>query len=299
MQGFITNRTRDNVDYCQYLSRKGWANMTERERAEWTGDLFSAELIGYTTPVNLVPTLQSASNGVTLIPRNQYFLARTTKSGSNLCGVSIIGDASKFVGADMTLTIEGITAPSDCTPGIALCWYDSTGYELAHNTTFGQGTWMFTLNSNTNNRAYLAMFVYVHNGGTVVAGRVAQFDRVMLTMGNESKEYVPYTEILPTRATKGAYNYSDLNRIGLIISEISAEWNLGLTTKTNWSRWDNPPDTFFAQLKSNLEALATYCGTTINLPDHFHGLTFEDANNIEMFLEEVSRMLSGEISENP
>lgn len=92
-------------------------------------------------------------------------------------------------------------------------------------------------------------------------------------------------------ATKGAYNYTDLNRVENAVAEIAALAGLSLTTKTNWTVWDTPVSSDMSRYLNNVARIRSYCATLGSvsnfptLPSTMSGLTLESANNIEKVLE--------------
>ena len=147
---------------------------------------------------------------------------------------------------------------------------------------------------NTNNREYLAIYVYVTTHETVSIGDYARFGRVMLENGRERHEYVPFTEILPTLATKGAYNYSDLNRVERAVAEISDRAGLNLVTKTDWGMWDIPKESDMNRYLGNIGAIRQLISIdedVPNTPTTMNNFTYNEANNIEVILGIAHRTL--------
>lgn len=88
-------------------------------------------------------------------------------------------------------------------------------------------------------------------------------------------------------AAKGAYNYTDLNRVESAVAEIAPLLGLTLTTKTDWSMWDCPTQGDMTRYLSNVEAVRNASPNTVNLPAvplRMTGLTFEVANRLEEIL---------------
>lgn len=88
-------------------------------------------------------------------------------------------------------------------------------------------------------------------------------------------------------AAKGAYNYSDLNRVETAVAGLAEIYGLTLTTKTDWGVWDIPTQSDMERYLSNVVAIRdAYTGNRVlpELPDSMIGLTYEGANNIEMVL---------------
>lgn len=290
MKGLITDRTQRNVYYRKELSNKGFAGMTTDERAIWLGNPLNA--IG----VNLFAYGPYYSSAVELKYQSEDIIATATADGIYLYAISIIGEAVNFENKVFTLSTTSITASGSGSPQLALYWHDDNGYEYAGADllTAGSVTFDTTLFPNTNNRQYLAAYVYVTTHETVVSGETARFQGVMLENGSTRHEYVPYTEILATEATKGAYNYSDLNRVERAVAEISDALNMGLITRTNWGMWDIPTEAEMNRYIGNISTIRKVLPTDSNAPEApttMHHLTYADANNIELILDAVYESL--------
>ena len=292
MKGLITDRTQRNVYYRKQLSTKGWAGMTLAERAEWLGDPLVAE------GVNLFACGPFYSYSVELKYRSEEILAKTNASGIYLYAISIIGEASDFVNQKLTFSVDSITASGNGTPQIAAYWHDDFGYEYAGASlsTAGSVTFDTTEWPNTNGRQYFAMYVYVTTHETVTAGATARFGGIMLEKGATRHPYVPYTEILPTLATKGAYNYSDLNRVERAVAEISDLAGLNLTTKTDWKMWDIPTATQMSRYLGNINSIRALVADNESVPlapASMNNLSYNEANNIELILSAAYESLTG------
>lgn len=290
MKGLITDRTQRNVYRRKELSSKGWSKMTQAERAEWLGDPLTA------TGVNLFAYGRYDSSTVELKYRSEEILATTTTGGIYLYAISIIGEATHFENKTYTFSANSITAFGNGTPQLAIYWHDENGYEYAGASLSSAGSITFNTAEwpNTNARKYLAVYVYVTTHETVEAGAYASFKGVMLENGAIRHTYVPYTEILPTLATKGAYNYSDLNRVERAVAEISDRAGLGLTTKTDWDMWDIPTVTEMNRYLGNIAKIRTELVTETNVPAaplSMNNLTYNEANNIELILSKAYESL--------
>lgn len=292
MKGLITDRTQRNVYYRKELSNKGWSRMTTAERALWLGNPLEAE------GVNLFAWGPAYSEVVDLKYRSEDILAKAKADGIYLYSISIIGEASNFANKVLTLSVESITASGGGTPQISLWWHDDDGssnYAGADLSVAGSVTFDTSVYPNTNNRKYLAAYVYVTTHASVTSGAEATFKGVMLENGATRHEYVPYTEILPTEATKGAYNYSDLNRVERAVSEISDILGLELITKTDWGMWDIPTASEMERYLNNIAVLRQQVADDVSvpgLPTSMNNLTYTDANNIELVLNAVYERLT-------
>ena len=283
MKGLITDRTQRNVYYRKELSTKGWAGMTIAERTEWLGNPLSAE------GVNLFAYGPYYSSAVELKYRSEEILATANAPGIYLYAISIIGEAVSFENKKFTLSVDSITASGSGTPQLAAYWHDDNGFDYAGASLSTAGSITFDTNEwpNTNARRYLAVYVYVTTHETVEAGAFARFGGVMLENGDTKHPYVPYTEILPTLATKGAYNYSDLNRVERAVAEISDLAGLGLITKTDWKMWDIPTASEMNRYLGNIATIRSRIPEGISVPvapTSMNNLTYNEANNIELIL---------------
>lgn len=283
MLGLITDRTQRNVYRRKELLAKGWSGMTTEERAEWLGDPFA------TTGANLFAHGTYYSSGVELKYRTDRIIATAVWSGVYLFAISIIGRASDFENRVFTLSAESFVAPAK----IEIFWHDDSGYDYAGGTLLNPGSVTFDTSvfPNINNRDYLAAYIYITTDTSVEAGKTVTFGKVMLEIGSEKHEYAPFTEILPTVATKGAYNYSDLNRVERAVSEIAERAGLYLTTKTYWTMWDVPTEEDMNRYLGNISAIAQHYGITISVPTSMNNFTYEQANNIELILSAAYQLL--------
>ena len=281
MYALITDRTQQNVSYRNNLAQKGWRGMTVAEKREWLGDPMAA------TGANLLPYGPQYSSVVSLKYRSDSITATALTGGVYLYAVSIIGEASQYEGKTFTLSVDHVEVVGGGLPQLAMYWHDDTGFEYAGASLFTAGSVTFdtTQFPNTGGRGYLALYVYVTTSETVESGATVRFDRVMFENGAVRHPHVPYTEILPTMATKGAYNYSDLNRVERAVSEISEIAGLGLTTKTTWTMWDVPKSSDMARYLSNIELIRSFFDIDVDIPTTMNNLTYADANNIELVLQ--------------
>lgn len=283
MRGLITDRSQRNIYRRRELSEKGWAAMTTRERTEWLGDPMTA------TGANLLPCGPYYSSSVTLKYRNDEILATASASGTYLYAVSIIGNATEYANKILTLSVDKMYSESGVAPMLSLYWHDDNGFEYAGGSLVMAGSVTFDigLTPNTHEREYLALYVYVTTHESVAKGATAHFTKVMLENGSMRHEYVPYTEILATEATKGAYNYSDLNRVERAVAEISDLGNLGLITKTDWAMWDIPTTADMNRYLNNIATIRQRYANNSNVPlspTSMNQLTYSGANDIETIL---------------
>ena len=281
MQGLVTDRTQSNVLRLKELASKGWPNMTPDEQAEWLGSPLSG------TAVNLLPYAPYYSGSVSLKFTNDAMIASTASAGSYLYAVLIIGSATDFVNKTMTLSVDYIGTADGGNPQIAMYWHDGNGFEYAGASLSRAGSVTFNTGANSANREYLALYIYVTADSVVGANAAARFRGIMLEFGDTRHDYVPYVEVVPNNTTKGAYNYSDLNRVERAAAELSELYGLNLKTKTDWGMWDVPQKSDMERYITNVRKIRQACldpNIVAVTPDTMNGLNFHDANNIEEIL---------------
>lgn len=91
-------------------------------------------------------------------------------------------------------------------------------------------------------------------------------------------------------AAKGAYNYTDLNRVETAVGELAEMLGLSLVTKIDWTLWDIPTTSDMDRYLSNIVAIRDSCPGEAEfpiLPSSMNSLTYESANNIEKVLMQV------------
>lgn len=91
---------------------------------------------------------------------------------------------------------------------------------------------------------------------------------------------------------RGAYNYTDYNRVGAAVAELAGMLNangyaVSVTAKSDWTEDDNIAGADRAAYLADLEALKEVFYGTTALPDAWENITFEDANNVEKLLLEI------------
>lgn len=98
---------------------------------------------------------------------------------------------------------------------------------------------------------------------------------------------------------KGAYNASDLNRVGLayeFIVNLLAEMGYSVpgyvTSKTDWVNTDIPTIQQCEQYINNVSAIRTRLDLIMELPEDMRFLTYEEANQIERLLVAAQDLLN-------
>lgn len=99
---------------------------------------------------------------------------------------------------------------------------------------------------------------------------------------------------------KGAYNASDLNRVGAAVEYVAGRLNeygylVSVEPKKDWVMGDIPtPSQMTAYLNdvSKLRAMLTVAQTTPEVPEDMEKLTWQEANDIEQILVDLDAMLT-------
>lgn len=99
---------------------------------------------------------------------------------------------------------------------------------------------------------------------------------------------------------KGAYNYSDLNRVEaavLYVADRLREYGYHLTIETHgeWSMGDVPTLADMTKYLANVKAIRTAfatLSTTPQVPDNMHHLSYQKANNIEQIIFDVDYLIT-------
>lgn len=279
----VTDRTQQNVARRNELARKGWANMTEAERREWTGSPLTA--VG----VNLIPPGPYTSDGLDVTLSGDDIVVKAKYEGIYLFASVILGKAADFQNKTFTLSVEGMEYATG-SPKVEVYWHDVAGQNFAGGGLYAAGSSVSfdtTLWPNYANREYFALYIYGTTEPALSTGAEVRFSKIMLENGSTKHEYVPYAEVVPTNATKGAYNSTDLNRVERAVAEISQAMGIGLTTKTDWTMWDVPRASDMTRYLGNINAIKQKIGSTIPLPATMNKLDYTYANNIEKILLEA------------
>lgn len=103
---------------------------------------------------------------------------------------------------------------------------------------------------------------------------------------------------------KGAYNASDLNRVGNAVNYVAgrledAGYTVSVNPKIDWLESDVPTESSMEQYLKNVETIRntlTVPSNTPNVPDDMEGLTYEEANDIERILLAVDALITNMIN---
>lgn len=93
---------------------------------------------------------------------------------------------------------------------------------------------------------------------------------------------------------KGAYDYTDLNRVENAVAAIASMLGVSVETVTTWSPADLPTEANTARFLANIRKLRTVCqglSNTPTTPSNMHRMTYVTANNIEKILADIETVI--------
>ena len=93
---------------------------------------------------------------------------------------------------------------------------------------------------------------------------------------------------------KGAYNYTDFNRVESAVAEIASILGVYVDTVTTWSAANIPTEADTIRYLSNVRRLKTVCqglAGTPNAPESMRGFTYKEANDIEKILTDIETVI--------
>ncbi len=93
---------------------------------------------------------------------------------------------------------------------------------------------------------------------------------------------------------KGAYNYSDWNRVENAVSEIASMLGVSLETVTTWNDKSTFKETDVNRYLGNIRKLRTICQGMANTPatpESINHMTYKTANNIEKILVDMETVI--------
>ena len=123
----------------------------------------------------------------------------------------------------------------------------------------------------------------------------ADVDRVAQLAG---KGFANMTEAEQTEwlaGLKGAYNYTDLNRVESAVRALADILGVNVTVKTNWLVSDVPTAADMTRYLDNIRALRevnSALARTPAVPATMTGLTYKTANDIEQILLDIEAVIN-------
>lgn len=290
----ITDRTAMNVARRNLLAAKAAVDMTEAEYAEWTGNPLLSDRFEHSEIVNLLGD-GPFYGGVTVTSGDGTIRVTAPYDGVYLYTVAVVGAAEYFENKSLTLSVGSVSAEGG-TPLILPYWHDGNGYEPISGALSGAGSVTFNTGENTGGRENLALYIYVTQDISVTSGVYVEYRDVMLEFGETKHDFVPYTPIIPTNVTKGAYNYTDLNRVERAVKMLGKALSLDLETKTDWTMYDIPTGEDMYRYLDNVRKLrkaSAALGLQPSVPDSMRYLDYSMANDIERVLFNVENTFNG------
>lgn len=194
--------------------------------------------------------------------------------------------------------------------------YGTVNGEATTFTLVGAGKWQAVVPRTEDDKYVLHLEAYSENGlegtydYTLYYGMIpCVTDRTQADVNRakalNAKGWEAMTEAERTEwlgGLKGAYNASDLNRVGhnvAYLAEVLGSYGYMVLVepKTDWTAEDIPTQAQMATYLSNVQTLKDEFYGTTDLPETMDKLTAEGANNIERLLLEIetyiNRMVDG------
>ena len=97
---------------------------------------------------------------------------------------------------------------------------------------------------------------------------------------------------------RGAYNYTDWNRVEAAVAELATMLGVQVSTVTTWGARAIPTVADSARYLSNIRKLRTVCQGLTNTPatpESMQRMTFRTANDIEKILTDLETVAYGEL----
>lgn len=94
---------------------------------------------------------------------------------------------------------------------------------------------------------------------------------------------------------KGAYNYTDLNRVETAVQYLAEILGVAVTTKTDWRVTDVPTPSAMTRYLNNIRSLRKVNSALANtpaVPDSMTNLTYKTANDIEQILLDIEARIN-------
>ena len=108
-------------------------------------------------------------------------------------------------------------------------------------------------------------------------------------------------QLIRSTANKGAYNYTDLNRVGAALAYVAGRLNaeagaaLRLSPKTDWAETDEPAASqlaYYLQMVHAVRDALAAAPSTPAAPERMAGLTAAGANAIEQILVDADALIT-------
>ena len=119
---------------------------------------------------------------------------------------------------------------------------------------------------------------------------LADVERVSALSGKVWDDFTEEEKSEWLAGMKGAYNYTDLNRVESAMQTLGNMMGLRLVVRTNWSASDIPTESDTNRFLGNIRALKdamTVKVVTYDVPATMNNMTYETANQIEQILVDL------------
>jgi hypothetical protein len=292
MLELITDRTQAHMDYLRKLNNKSWSMMTLTEKAEWSGDpLLAPYLANYDSSVNIFGKNFHSTTASVTYKDDAMVLTPLASSVSQEYVRFSVGKAEYLAGQTVTFSFDSISYTGNAEPFITFRLSNSNENVAQLDPVQSKKVTFVCPVYGVTSTTELQVFVYlVRSGNRADAEASVTLNKAMLEFGSVVHEYVPYRERIDTDARKGAYNYTDLNRVETAVARLSEMLGLNLETKNDWGVWDIPTEPEMARYLDNVYTIrntiqaANSLLVLPTLPGKMSGLDFEEANSIEKTL---------------
>lgn len=184
--------------------------------------------------------------------------------------------------------------------------YGTVNGEAATFTLVGDGEWQATVPRSEDDNYVVHLEAYSANGlegifdytiyygwMPVITDRTAtDANRVRALRAKGWKALSPEEQEEWLSNLRGAYNASDLNRVGHNVDYLAEMLNnagyvVEVEPKLNWIRSDEPTPEQMERYLLDVKALKEAFYGTTPLPESSDNMNYSDANNIEKLLEEI------------
>ena len=158
-----------------------------------------------------------------------------------------------------------------------------------------------TIIGSTGNSTKTSMTLYYGLLNLITDRTQADVDRVAALAGRVSAGTATAAEQTEWASDlKGAYNASDLNRVGTAVAYVAGRltgygYAVSVSPRQDWQVTDIPtPESMTAYLAdvAALRAVLTVAADTPEVPEDMERLTWKEANNIEKILVDVDELLT-------
>lgn len=255
--------------------------MTDAERDEWNGvigqNLFDAESL-----------LSASLNTETSFENNTIIVSITNNPLYDNNVQFTIDDISQYVDKNNQLTIgvDRIRVPDGSRALIQLGYLRLAGFvfEEYSPTIYENGYATYTVNTSARNALRIYFYSFREGQQFYVHG-------LRINRGSRIYPYVPLGEPGANDVVRGAYNYTDFNRVESAVSYLSAALGLSLVTKTNWTANDIPNvNDFENRYLYNVNKICEKVGIN-GVAATFDGFDYKAANAIEKALKSAEETL--------